>query len=104
MLHEYIYLQIFPCYEFPFYHLITSISLGISNDDIIDIRGKILSNTSVTKDGIFYMAQHEEKGAPFSSCCSKEQIVLAPPFLWKGFIKEDYLGFGLYDFLKKRYF
>ena len=45
--------------------IISAISPGISNDDIIEIRAKLMDNTPVTKNGIFYMIQYEEKGAPF---------------------------------------
>ncbi|MBU2701709.1 hypothetical protein Ga0466249_002828 [Sporomusaceae bacterium BoRhaA] len=45
--------------------VISATSPGISNDDIIEIRGKILDNTTVTKNGVFYMAQYAEKGSSF---------------------------------------
>lgn len=53
--------------------IISATSPGISNDDIIAIRGSILGNTPIIKNGIYYMAQYTEKGAPFFQIIARAQ-------------------------------
>ena len=53
--------------------LISATSPGISNDDIIEIRGKILGDSPITMHGIYYMAQYTEKGAPFFQIIARAQ-------------------------------
>ena len=45
--------------------VICATSPSISNDDVSEIRGKLLNETPTIKNGISYMGQNTEKGSPF---------------------------------------
>lgn len=45
--------------------IILAASPSISGQDLTDIRDKLITNTVVTKNGMQYVPQYSEKGAPF---------------------------------------
>ncbi len=46
---------------------------GVSNEAITEIRGKLLAETPVTKNNIYYLSQNMEKGSPFFQIIARAQ-------------------------------
>lgn len=53
--------------------IISATAPGASNDNISEIRGKLLNDNPVTKNGIYYMSQYTEKGSPFFQIIARAQ-------------------------------
>ncbi|CVK18431.1 hypothetical protein [Sporomusa sphaeroides] len=53
--------------------VISATAPGVSNDNVLEIRGKLLNDNPVIKNGIYYMSQYTEKGAPFFQIIARAQ-------------------------------